>query len=92
VAPADGVATVVYHSIVMPYLGREGLRRFAEIVRAAGARATREAPLAWLCLEASPREDGGFDHCVFLTLWPGGERRVLAQSTPHGPPVRWLAP
>lgn len=90
-APSPGSAAVVYHSIVMPYLGRDGVRRFAEGVRAAGERASAEAPLAWLCLEPSKRADGEWDHLVFLTLWPGGERRVLASSTPHGPPVRWHA-
>jgi hypothetical protein len=90
--PERGVATVVYHSIVMPYLGREGVRRFSEIVRAAGARATAEAPLAWLHLEPKRRGDGGWDHAVTLSVWPGGEPRVLALSSPHGPPVQWLAP
>ncbi len=88
--PAPGAATVLYHSIVMPYLEAERRRGFAERVRAAGAAATREAPLAWLCLEPARREDGGWEHRVQLTLWPGGERRILATSTPHGPPVRWL--
>lgn len=89
VAPARGSVSVVYHSIVMGYLGPR-LRRFADAVRAAGASATPDAPFAWLCLEPKPRADGGFDYLVFLTLWPGGERRILAHSTPHGPPVRWL--
>ena len=90
--PERGVATVVYHSIVMQYLGREGVRRFAQIVRDAGARATADAPLAWLYLEPSRRADGGWDHSVSLTLWPGGEPRVLALSSPHGPPVQWKGP
>ena len=90
--PERGVATVVYHSIVMPYLGREGVRRFAGIVRDAGARATADAPFAWLFLEPSRREDGGWEHAVRLTLWPGGEPRLLALSSPHGPPVRWKGP
>ena len=25
-----------------------------------------------------------------VTTWPGGESRVLARATFHGPPVRWL--
>ena len=90
--PERGVATVVYHSIVMPYLGREGVRRFAEVVRAAGARATAEAPLAWLYLEPRRSGDGGWEHAVSLALWPGGEPRVLALSSPHGPPVQWKGP
>ena len=28
---------------------------------------------------------------VRLTTWPGGEARVLARATFHGPPVRWVA-
>lgn len=90
--PERGVATVVYHSVVMPYLGREGVRRFAETVRDAGARATAEAPLAWLSLEPIRKADGGWDHAVRLSLWPGGEPRLLAFSSPHGPPVRWQGP
>jgi hypothetical protein len=89
--PAPGRATVVYHSIVMQYLGRERALRFAEIVRGAGGRASAESPLAWLYLEPRPRGAGEFDHLVRLTVWPGGEERTLAASSPHGPPVRWLA-
>jgi hypothetical protein len=28
---------------------------------------------------------------VRLTLWPGGEDRLLAETHPHGATVRWLA-
>jgi hypothetical protein len=89
-APRAGAATVLYHSIVMPYLDPERRRRFAERVRSAGAGARREAPLAWLCLEPAPLRGGGFEHRVRLVLWPGGRARTLATSSPHGPPVRWL--
>jgi hypothetical protein len=88
--PERGVATVVFHSVVMGYLGPEKLRRFGALVADAGARATADAPIARLCLE--PRRKGdGWEYCVFLAVWPGGEQRVLALSSPHGPPVRWLA-
>jgi len=88
--PQKGVATVLFHSVVMGYLGIEKLRRFGALVAEAGARATAEAPIARLCLE--PRRKGDtWEYCVFLALWPGGEQRVLALSSPHGPPVRWLA-
>jgi hypothetical protein len=89
--PARGVATVVFHSVVMGYLGAEKLRRFGALVAAAGERATAEAPIARVCLEPRKRPDGEYEYCVFLALWPGGEQRVLALSSPHGPPVRWLA-
>jgi hypothetical protein len=88
--PEKGVATVLFHSIVMGYLGPEKVRRLGALVAEAGARASAEAPIARVCLE--PRRKGDtWEYCVFLALWPGGEQRVLALSSPHGPPVRWLA-
>jgi len=89
--PIIGSATVVFHSIVMQYLGRQGATRVAEIIEAAGRRATAAAPVGWLRLEPVKDTRGGWEHRVFLTTWPGGDERVLAISSPHGPPVRWLA-
>jgi hypothetical protein len=89
-APRKGVATVLFHSVVMGYLGPEKVKRFGALVADAGARASAGAPIARVCLE--PRRKGDtWEYCVFLALWPGGEQRVLALSSPHGPPVRWLA-
>lgn len=80
-----GVATVVFHSIVMQYLEEEARARVAETLRAAGERATAEAPLAWLRMEP------GADQAeVRLTLWPPGTERRVATSTYHGGAVRWL--
>ena len=82
---APGAATVVFHSIVMPYLGDRGGKRVHEILQQAGSRATCDAPLAWLRMEP------GADQAeVHLTLWPPGEERLIATSKFHGPPVRWL--
>ena len=83
--PAAGVATVVFHSVVMPYLGEQGIADLKRTIEAAGARATDDAPLAWLSMEAGEEQAD-----VRLTTWPGGESRVLARATFHGPPVRWL--
>jgi hypothetical protein len=87
---SDGVAAVVFHSIVMQYLGESGRANLIDVLSEAGAEATTEAPLAWLRFEPS-RPDGGGRFLVTLTTWPGGNERVLAESHPHGPPVRWLA-
>lgn len=89
-APVPGSATVVFHSIVVQYLSREGRRELAETIRRAGASASPEAPLAWLRLEPEAERTGEPVFRVRLTLWPGGEDRALAVSSPHGPPVRWL--
>jgi hypothetical protein len=81
----DGGATIVFHSVVLPYLGEQGVADLKRTIERAGARASDDAPLAWLSMEA-----GGEQAEVRLTTWPGGESRVLANATFHGPPVRWL--
>jgi hypothetical protein len=83
---SDGVATVVYHSIVLQYLARERRRVLRERIAAAGARATDAAPLFWLRMEP-----GGDVAELRLTSWPGGREELLATSGFHGPPIRWLA-
>ncbi|MEI9814173.1 MAG: DUF2332 domain-containing protein [Acidobacteriota bacterium] len=77
--PHAGVATVVFHSVVMPYLTEEARESVQRIIEAAGEKATTEAPLAWLSME--PGKDQADIH---LTLWPGGERRLIAQASFHG--------
>jgi hypothetical protein len=85
--PAPGTATVVYHSIVMQYLGEEELAAFHHQIEAASGRATAEAPLAWLRMEPAG------DHAdLRLTIWPGGEERHLADASYHGTPVELLSP
>lgn len=79
-------ATVVFHSIVEQYLGEEELTSFHRTVREAGERATRVAPLAWLRMEPD-----GDRAAVRLTIWPGGEDRLLAHAGYHGTPVELRA-
>jgi hypothetical protein len=83
--PRDGVATVVFHSVVLPYLGVQGVADLKRTIEEAGARASNAAPLAWMSMEAGEEQAD-----VRLTTWPTGESRVLARATFHGPPVRWL--
>jgi hypothetical protein len=85
-APVPGVATVVYHSIVMQYFAPDERDRFVAALADAGARATPDAPLAWLRMEP-----GGEQAEVRLTTWPGGRERLLATTGFHGHPVRWCA-
>jgi hypothetical protein len=83
-APAEGVCTVVFHSIVMQYVDAAERDRIGELIAAAGARATDRAPIARLSLEP-----GGELAELRLAVWPGGEERVLAHAGYHGEPVRW---
>jgi len=83
--PAPGQATVIYHSIVSQYLGDAEREALFATIRAAGERATAEAPLAWLRMEpADDRAD------LELTIWPGGTNRRLARVGYHGSPVQLL--
>lgn len=86
--PVEGVATVVFHSIVWQYLPastREGVRAALD---AAGAIASAPAPLAWLRMEPGPDPNEAAE--LRLTTWPGGADRLLALSGYHGNPV-WAA-
>jgi len=96
-SPEPGTATVVFHSVVTLYFTPDERRRLAEMLEEAGARATREAPLAWLRMEHPDTGDPaarGWSRLgkpeVRLTTWPGGLERLLARSAAHGPPVEWL--
>lgn len=82
-----GRAHVVYHSIVWQYLGAERQRRCEAALAAAGARATPEAPLAWLRLEGDGQAPGA---AVTLTLWPSGETRLIARADFHGAWLDWI--
>jgi len=80
--PAAGRATVVYHSIVLQYLSEEERAAVHDLLQAAGARATPQAPLAWLRMEPA-----GEMAEVRLTTWPDGEDRLVARAGYHGSPV-----
>jgi len=84
--PADGVATVVYHSFVIQFVPDPDRERIAAAFARAGARATETSPLAWLRMEwGAGRAE------TRLTTWPGGREELIATSTPHGAEARWLA-
>ena len=74
-SPRPGVATVVFHSVVMPYLTEEGRENVRRVIEDAGGRATSGAPVAWLSMEP-----GAGRAEVHLTIWPGGERRLIAHA------------
>lgn len=83
--PRHGVTTVVFHSVVMPYLNEESRENLPLVIEDAGNRATANAPLAWLSMEP------GMDQAdVHLTIWPGGQRRLIAQAGFHGRDVKLL--
>lgn len=79
-----GVTTVVFHSIVWPYLSGDERAALDHAVRAAGARADSDHRLGWVSLE--PDRSGV---CLTCERWPENERLLLATSSPHGTNVVW---
>lgn len=85
--PEPGVARVVMHSVAYQYFDPAVQQRVARRVSEAGARATGEGPLAWLRFE---KEAGEPQTTLRLTLYPGGEDRLLARCQAHGSAIEWL--
>ncbi len=82
-----GCATVLYHSIMWQYMPEASRDAIGDAIEAACARASVDAPLAWLRFEPSaldaPPE-------LRLTLWPGAPAQTLARAHPHGSAVTWF--
>lgn len=87
-APREGVATVVWHSIMRQYVPVDEWERIEAALARAGARATPEAPVAHLSLEPRVRA-GRVDYPLTLRLWPGERAEILAVTHAHGTPVTW---
>lgn len=88
-SPTPGVSTVVYQSIVWQYLTPETRSSIRDVIRAAGARATADAPVAWLRMEPGADPQKGAE--VRLRLWPGPPDEIVALTGYHGRPVRLAA-
>ena len=88
IEPRAGTLTVLAHTIALQYFPAESQAAIASYMQRRGGAATAEAPLAWLGFELNPEAGRAELH---LTLWPGGERRLLAAAHPHGTWIEWLA-
>ncbi|RJL33644.1 DUF2332 domain-containing protein [Bailinhaonella thermotolerans] len=88
-APAEGVVTVVWHSIMRQYVTPAEWRTIEGSLSRAGEAATPRAPVAHLAFEPRRDDDGVVIFEVTLRLWPGGEPRVIGTAPPHGLPVTW---
>lgn len=84
---ATGRVRVLFHTIVWQYLPAATQHRIEAAIRAAGAAATADAPVAWLRIEP---DDVQGSAGVRLSLWPGGETTLLGRADYHGRWHRWL--
>lgn len=81
-----GVARVLFHTIVWQYLPKTVKQRAGAAIAEAANTAASDTPFAHLAFEADGKEPGG---AVQLTLWPGGEERLLGRADYHGRWVEW---
>ena len=87
VVAESGTATVLTHSVMWQYMPAAVQQRISATMGERGAHATDDAPLALLAMEPGER---AVNMDLSLTLWPGGQRRVLARCGGHGPPIEPL--
>lgn len=85
-----GEAAVLFHSIVWQYLPLQAKHALVAAMAAAGAKATAEAPLAWLRME--PQGAAEEFAALSVTVWPGGATRHLADCDFHGRWIAWRPP
>jgi hypothetical protein len=85
-----GTLTVLWHSIMWQYLSLPEQSTVQAVLEEIGSRARPEAPFAHLTLEPHRRTpDAEVEFLVQVRSWPGGDDRLLAACSPHGPPVVW---
>lgn len=85
-SPRPGHLHLVYHTIAWQYFPAETQARGRALLAEAGARATPDAPLAHLEMEADGNGPGAG---LSLTLWPGGTHHQLGRADFHGRWVDW---
>ncbi|MCL6706545.1 DUF2332 family protein [Pseudomonas sp. R2.Fl] len=84
--PRPGAVHVVYHTIAWQYLPAELKAKGEALIMKAGARATADAPIAHLQLEADGRPEGA---AITLQVWPNGEQHHIGRADFHGRWVKW---
>jgi len=85
--PVPGQTTVLYHSIFWQYMPAATQAEIIASVAEAGARATADAPLAWLRFEPP---DPSKRAALTLSCWPGETTLQLAEADAHGRVVDWV--
>ena len=79
---------LVFHTFAARYFPPATTVRLNAALAAAGAKATRQTPLAYLSMEWDGPAPGA---ALTLTLWPGGEIVPLGRADFHGRRVNWQA-
>lgn len=85
-AQPAGLCRVVFHSMVLQYLTPAHRAAITGHIHAAGSRADRMRPLAWIGFEWTECRS---EVRLMLTCWPDGTSRHLATCHPYGEWIRW---
>jgi hypothetical protein len=84
--PRPGRVHMVFHTVAWQYFPHATQARCRAALTEAGARATGNAPLAWVGMEADGTPGSA---ALTVTLWPGGATRELARVDFHGRWIEW---
>ncbi|MBN8291752.1 DUF2332 family protein [Rhodobacter sp. NTK016B] len=87
-APKPGHLHLVWSTVAWQYFPDAAKQRGTRLMEAAGARATPDAPLAWLAYEHDGASPGAG---LTLRLWPGDRTIDLGRADFHGRWVEWRA-
>ncbi len=87
IQPQSAAVTVIYHSVFWQYVPQQGQIDLAAAILALGESATRANPVAWVRME--PPAENPANMQLLVTLWPGGEDRLLGYVHPHGTWANW---
>jgi hypothetical protein len=80
---------LIQHTIAWQYFPQAAQARGQAMIEAAGQRATKDTPLAWLALENDGDVTGQIGAALTLRLWPGDIRLALGRADFHGRWVQW---
>ncbi|MEL7100674.1 MAG: DUF2332 family protein, partial [Pseudomonadota bacterium] len=86
--PFPGHLHLIQHTVAWQYFPAEAQMRGTNLIEAAGAEATAQAPLGWMAMEA----DGGKGAALTLRLWPGDVTFQLGRCDFHGRWLHWAGP
>ena len=84
----SGALHVVFHTVAWQYFPPATQARGTALLAAAGAKASPDAPLAHLTMEADTTPGSA---AVTLTLWPSGQVIRLGRADFHGRSIDWAA-
>jgi hypothetical protein len=87
---AEGTLTVLWHSITWQYLSQREETAVRADIDALAAQARNGSPFVQLMLEPERRAaNSPVEFVVRARTWPAGDDVLLAECSPHGPPVTW---